>query len=110
MVDATSQNLLADDEAQPITQEGGCGGHCTCGAQDDTAPELDVRQIPPAIRHASIFGALGAIRAGESIVLIAPHAPVPLLEQLEASQPGEWTSTIAQSGPEEWRTRLTRAL
>ena len=110
MTEATPQNLLADEDAQTSTQEGGCGGHCTCGGQSDVAPELDARLIPPAIRHASIFGALGAVLPGDSMVLIAPHEPLPLLEQLAAAQPGEWTSSSSQAGPEEWRVRLTRAL
>jgi len=110
MTDAAPQNLLAEEDAQTSTQEGGCGGHCTCGGQSDAAPELDARLIPPAIRHASILGALGAVLPGDSMVLIAPHEPVPLLEQLAEAQPGEWTAVSSQSGPEEWRVRLTRAL
>jgi uncharacterized protein (DUF2249 family) len=110
MNDATPQNLLAEDDAQTDAQEGGCGGNCSCGGQDDAAPELDARLIPPAIRHAAIFGALGAVMPGDSMVLIAPHEPLPLLEQIAAAQPGEWTSSSAQSGAEEWRVRLTRAL
>ncbi len=110
MTDPTYPNLLDDADVQETAEEGGCGGHCSCGAQEDTAPELDARQIPPAIRHASILGALGAVHPGGSMILIAPHAPVPLLEQIEAAEPGVWTATMAQSAPEEWRVRLTRAL
>ncbi len=110
MTDAPTQNLLAEDDALASNQEGGCGGHCTCGDQGDTAPELDARLIPPAIRHAAIFGALGAVLPGDSMVLIAPHEPVPLLEQLVEAEPGQWTTMSSQSGPEEWRVRLTRAL
>jgi uncharacterized protein (DUF2249 family) len=109
MTDSTYPNLLDDATAQEAVQEGGCGGNCTCGEQADAAPELDARQIPPAIRHASIFGALSAVRPGDSMILIAPHAPIPLLEQIEAAEPGVWTSSISQAGPEEFRVRLTRA-
>ena len=110
MTDATYPNLLDDADVQDVAEEGGCGGHCSCGEQQDAAPELDARLIPPAIRHASIFGALSAVYPGGSMVLIAPHAPVPLLEQLEAAEPGVWATSITQSGPEEFRVRLTRAL
>ena len=115
MTDATYPNLLddagVDGVATPdVPTTGGCGGHCTCGEQQDSAPELDARLIPPAVRHAAIFGALSAVRPGGSMVLIAPHAPVPLLEQLEAAEPGVWTTAMSQSGPEEWRVRLTRAI
>ncbi len=110
MTDTARQNLLAEEDTQTPAQEGGCGGQCTCGGSSDAAPELDARLIPPAIRHASIFGALGAVLPGESMVLIAPHEPVPLLAQLAQDQPGQWTSASSQSGPDEWRVRLTRAL
>ncbi len=112
MTDSTYPNLLDDADVQESAESGGCGGGgggCGCGSQAPSAPELDARQIPPAIRHASIFGALGAVQPGGSMVLVAPHAPIPLLEQLEAAQPGEWTTSISQSGPEEWRVLFTRA-
>ena len=85
MSSSTPENLL-DGAAANTAEQGGCGGHCTCGADTEAAPELDVRMIPPAVRHAAIFGALGAIAPGKSIILIAPHAPVPLLNQLEAAE------------------------
>ncbi|HEY3338634.1 MAG TPA: DUF2249 domain-containing protein [Propionicimonas sp.] len=62
----------------------GAGSGCACGGHDDAAPVLDVRAIPHAIRHAAVLGAFDAIKPGGSLVLIAPHAPVPLLNQLAA--------------------------
>ena len=38
---------------------------CTCGHHDEEVPELDVRLIPHAIRHAAVFGALSSIAAGK---------------------------------------------
>lgn len=108
MTDAPPQNLLADEDQQTSAPSGGCGGHCTCGDRADNAPELDTRLIPPAIRHAAIFGALGAVLPGDSMVLVAPHEPVPLLQQLAQAQPGQWTTVSSPSGPDEWRVRLTR--
>jgi len=115
MTDAAPVNLLADAaESAPTTsagaQTGGCGGHCTCGQASDEAPELDVRTIPAPIRHAAILGALGSIAPGASLILLAPHEPVPLLAQLDASEPGVWTSKLEQAGPDVWRVRVTRAL
>ena len=68
----------------PLTEKkpaGGCG--CGCGHEAAT-PELDARTIPHAIRHGAILGALGQVRPGEAMVLIAPHDPLPLLAQVEA--------------------------
>jgi len=100
--------------ANPATEEapeatGGCGGHCTCGADNVAdAPVLDVRVLPHEIRHAAIFGALGAIQPGDSIVLLAPHEPVRLIAQLDQTQPGAFTSVLEVAGPEVWQVRLTR--
>ena len=109
MTEPTRQNLLVESEADEASQTGGCGGHCTCGENAVEVPELDARLLPPAIRHASIFGALSSVAPGGSMVVIAPHAPVPLLDQLEAADPGVWTYTITQSAPEDFRVLLTRA-
>jgi uncharacterized protein (DUF2249 family) len=81
---------------------------CGCGEHDHGAPELDVRAIPHAIRHATVFGALSAIPAGGSLVLVAPHDPKPLLAQI-AEREGPVTVTYLDEGPEAWRLRITRA-
>ena len=55
-------------------------GSCGCGGHDDTdVPVLDVRSVPHAIRHATVFGAFDAIPDGGSLLLLAPHDPLPLL-------------------------------
>lgn len=90
--------------------EGGCGGECTCGHQDsrDSLPELDARQVPHAIRHATIFGALDSVASGSGIVLVAPHDPLPLLQQLEARSPGRFTIAYLERGPEAWKIQFVR--
>lgn len=80
---------------------------CACG-DDDSAVVLDARDIPHAIRHATIFGALGAIRPGFSLDLIAPHDPLPLLAQIEAAEPGGFAVDYLERGPEAWTLRFTR--
>ncbi|MFN8167680.1 MAG: DUF2249 domain-containing protein [Candidatus Nanopelagicales bacterium] len=87
---------------------GGCGGHCTCGAQTDTTPVLDVRTIPQLVRHATVLGALGGLPAGTSLVLVAPHDPLPLLRELEEREPGAFAVGYDERGPETWHVRLTR--
>lgn len=88
------------------------GGHGSCGcncAEDAATPELDVRQIPHAIRHATVFGALESIPPGGEMILIAHHEPVPLLAQIDQRWPGEITVSYDERGPETWRLRLVRA-
>ena len=93
----------ADAEA-PAAQHG-----CACGHEDADKVVLDTRAIPHAIRHATIFGALGVIQPGFSLDLVASHDPLPLLAQLESSRPGDFAITYLENGPEAWTIRLTRA-
>ncbi|HRN29384.1 MAG TPA: DUF2249 domain-containing protein [Terrimesophilobacter sp.] len=81
---------------------------CACGHEDESEIVLDVRTIPHAIRHATIFGALGAIAPGFSIVLVADHNPLPLLAQLRERQPDAWEVSYLQDGPDVWKLQLER--
>lgn len=84
-------------------------GHtCGCHEHEATHPVLDARQIPHAVRHAAIFGAVGAVRPGEAMVLVAPHNPLPLLAQLSEREGDAVEVSYLQEGPEEWRLLLAR--
>ncbi len=78
-------------------------------ADDNDVPTLDVRPVPRSIRHATVIGALSAIRPGRSLDLVAPHDPQPLLRQIEGLEPDTWTVTYLVTEPEAWTLRLTRA-
>lgn len=95
-------------EQEPAS--GGCGGGCTCGEVDGPGfPELDARQVPHAIRHATIFGALEAVTPGGGLVLVAPHDPLPLLAQVEQRTPGLFEVSYLERGPEAWRLQFSRS-
>ena len=83
---------------------------CACGHEDIGNIVLDSRPIPHAIRHAAIFGALGSIKPGFALDLVASHNPLPLLGQLGSSRPGEFLISYLENGPETWTIRLTRAI
>lgn len=89
---------------------GGCGGSCGCGGHDDAAdaPVLDVRSVPHAVRHGAVFGALDTVPAGGTLVLVAPHDPIPLLDQIRARTNGSFSVEYEERGPEAWRLRLNR--
>lgn len=89
---------------QAMASPGGCG----CGGTDDAVPELDVRAIPHAIRHATVIGALEAVPPAGSLVLVAPHDPQPLLRQLTERAGGRLRVEYLECGPDAWRLRLTR--
>lgn len=96
--------------AEPADHEAAPEAHaCACGHEDIEKIVLDSRTIPHAIRHATIFGALGAIQPGFALDLIASHNPLPLLGQLESSRPGQFLTSYLENGPETWTIRLTRA-
>lgn len=101
---------LLGDPAEDMISEGGCGGDCTCGEQDQVGilPELDSRAVPHAIRHATIFGALDSVGTGSGLVLVASHDPQPLLMQLEQRVPGRFSIDYLERGPETWRLRFVR--
>jgi uncharacterized protein (DUF2249 family) len=97
-----------EKEAAESESKSGGGGTCGCGGSDDAqVPELDVRDVPHALRHATVFGALSAVPSGQAMVLVAPHDPLPLLRQIEDRHPGAFSVEYQQRGPEAWRLLLT---
>ncbi|GAB2957956.1 hypothetical protein GCM10027280_53400 [Micromonospora polyrhachis] len=98
---------------------GGCGGACGCGgdaanAADATPavlsidPRLDVRDLPHGQRHAQVLAALDALPAGGALVLIAPHAPRPLLAEVGQRYGDQMATEWLQTGPDVWQVRLER--
>ena len=86
------------------------GGHrYGCAeAEESGFPELDVRIVPHAIRHATVFGALDALPAHAGMILVAPHDPLPLLAQIEQRDPGAFAVEYLERGPEDWRLQFVR--
>ncbi len=91
------------DEATAADAEAGQGSDAAAD------PNLDVRNLPPAQRHESIFAAYRALLPGTGFVLVNDHDPKPLQYQFEAEQAGQFTWDYLQSGPVEWRVRIGRA-
>lgn len=50
----------------------------------DALYPFDARGIAKRFRHAAIFGALDALRAGETMRFANDHDPLPLLQQMQA--------------------------
>ncbi len=97
---------MSTHEQIPLT-EAKHGHTCGCHDEEVDVPALDVRAIPHAIRHATVFGAFSAIQVGSSLDLVAPHNPLPLLSQLEQLY-GPIEVTYLEQSPERWTLRLTR--
>ena len=102
-----SQVMIGD---APAGTQGGCGcGGCGCGGgQVVSLPVLDAREIPPAVRHGAIFGALESLQVGAGVVLVAPHDPLPLLDQLQDREPDAFDIEYVERGPEAWALAFVR--
>jgi uncharacterized protein (DUF2249 family) len=95
--------------------QGGCGcGGDAAGAVGASAavlsvdPRLDVRDLPHGQRHARVLAALDALPVDGALVLVAPHAPLPLLAEIGARYGDEVAADWLQDGPEVWQIRLHR--
>lgn len=70
-------------------------------------PTLNASEIPHAVRHGAIHGALGTRNVGEAMILIAPHNPLPLLKEVEAREE-TFELEYLQEGPTDWHIKFTR--
>ncbi len=104
-----------DAAGEPGGEHGGCGcGGCGCGQPSEESAtalegDLDVRSMPPALRHERIFASVAELAPGTSFVLCNDHDPKPLRYQLDAERPGEITWDYLEQGPQVWRVRIGRA-
>ena len=109
---------VGDREAQA---SGGCGcGGCGCGGDGNgsaaaaAAPvlsvdtRLDVRDVPHGQRHALVLSTVDALAPGQAVVLVASHAPRPVLAEIDDRFGGRIQAQWLQSGPDVWQVRLER--
>ena len=73
-----------------------------------TATALDLREIEPRERHASVFSRFDALLPGQALQLLNDHDPQPLRTQFERRCFGQFIWTALQAGPAVWREQLTR--
>ncbi|KRG87774.1 hypothetical protein ABB34_03230 [Stenotrophomonas daejeonensis] len=69
----------------------------------DPAPNVhvfDARGVARRFRHSAIFGALGALRNGETMRFVNDHDPIPLLGQLTQRFGEHLSINYLQRGPE----------
>jgi len=70
--------------------------------------ELDVRNIPPKLKHSSIFETFDSLNVGDILHLINDHDPTPLRFQfiVEHSKSHQWE--YKESGPDIWRINIKK--
>jgi uncharacterized protein (DUF2249 family) len=54
-----------------------------------------------------VLAALDTLPDGGALVLVAPHAPRPLLAEIESRYRGAVAAEWLQDGPETWQIRLS---
>jgi uncharacterized protein (DUF2249 family) len=72
------------------------------------AEPLDVRTIPPNVRHATIFGIIERLEPGTAFSIINDHDPAPLRHQIETRYPSAYSWTYVTSGPGLWLVEIGR--
>jgi uncharacterized protein (DUF2249 family) len=72
------------------------------------AAEIDVRTLPHATRHATIFRSFDALEPGEAITLVVDHEPRHLLQQLLTTRAGSFDWSWLEKGPERVRVEIRR--
>ena len=60
---------------------------------------FDARGVARRFRHSAIFGAIGALRSGETMRFINDHDPIPLIAQLNDRLGENLTVTYRQRDP-----------
>jgi len=89
-----------------LTSRGAAG----CGhGKDARAIDLDVRDVEPRDRLATILGAYHALGPGATLHLTVDHDPCCMYYTLEATEPtGSFEFRTVEHGPEVWRAEVTR--
>jgi uncharacterized protein (DUF2249 family)/hemerythrin-like domain-containing protein len=70
--------------------------------------ELDVRDIPPAERHARVFRTFDGLHEGGRFILVSDHDPRPLLYTFQAERPGAFEWNLLEGGPTRFRVEIVR--
>ena len=76
------------------------------GGDQALVDELDVRQIPPAMRHEAIFRMYHNLNPAASFIITVDHDPKPLYYQFSAEYAGKFNWEYIKSGPEIWQVRI----
>jgi uncharacterized protein (DUF2249 family) len=74
----------------------------------DTTYTVDMITLPHDIKHQKLFGTIGSMQSGETLLIINDHDPRPLYFRLNGQQPGAFGWEYEQEGPDVWKVIVTR--
>jgi uncharacterized protein (DUF2249 family) len=69
---------------------------------------IDVRDIEPRERHATLFSAFRAMSPGNALEVTADHDLKPLYHQFQTQAPGNFAWTHLEFGPDIWRVSIQK--
>lgn len=70
--------------------------------------QLNVTEIPPSLKHSTIFKTFDELAPNESFVLFNDHDPVPLKFKFDADHGDAYGWEYLERGPSAWRVRITK--
>lgn len=73
-----------------------------------TIQTVDVTQIPPKLKHPTIFQHFDALNAGESFLILNDHDPKPLYYQLLGERGNIFTWDYLEAGPQWWQVKIAK--
>jgi uncharacterized protein (DUF2249 family) len=74
----------------------------------EVGAELDVRELPKAQRHASVFNRFDTLTVGESFVLVTSDDPEGLHEEFDRTHPCAYVWTYLVADEPLWRIQISR--
>ena len=72
------------------------------------AATVNATEYPPHLKHKVIFETFDSLKAGESMLLVNDHDPMPLHYQFELERPDIYEWEYIEKGPEWFRIRIGR--
>lgn len=69
---------------------------------------INVQEIEPSLRHATIFNVFDELQEGESLIIHNNHDPVPVYYQLRQIRGDVFIWEYLQQGPDWWDIRVTK--
>ena len=72
------------------------------------AATVNATEYPPHLKHKVIFETFDSLQAGEAMLLVNDHDPMPLHYQFELERPGIYEWEYIEKGPEWFRIRIGR--
>jgi uncharacterized protein (DUF2249 family) len=70
--------------------------------------EIDVRIIPPKLKHRTIYQTLQALPLNETLRIVNDHDPRPLRFELDADYPHAFAWQYVESGPDRWLVEIRK--